>query len=176
VGGRTVVSRGVYQLAGLGDARDVDALLGALLRDDGEPGRLGATRRFAERGYDPGEPAGKGRVLLAGEALGIDPATGEGIAQALAMGAQAGAFAARVVSGRARPEAWPGALRASLVAFDLGFRARAARAFFDPARRARLDPLIVDPVIADVGARWFAGAPLGPLALARAAAKVVRAR
>ena len=176
LGGRTAISRGVYQLAGFGDARDVAALLDAELARSGEPARLGGAKRFAERGYDRTEPAGRGRVLLAGEALGIDGATGEGIAQALVMGAHAGRFAARVLAGRVRPDAWSTELHASLVARDLAFRARAARAFFDPARRARLDPLVVDPVIADVGVRWFAGAPLGALAVARAALKVARGR
>ena len=40
-------------------------------------------KRYAERGFSPHEPASAPRLLLVGEAAGIDPITGEGIAQAL---------------------------------------------------------------------------------------------
>ncbi|HTJ83859.1 MAG TPA: hypothetical protein VL400_19205, partial [Polyangiaceae bacterium] len=168
--------RGVYQLADFGDARDVGALLEADIARAGAPPVLGKTKRFAERGFDRREPAAKGRLLLAGEALGIDAATGEGIAQALAMGAHAGAFAGHVLGGRVAPERWTLALQSTWVALDLRLRARAARAVFDPRRRAALEPLLVDADIADVATRLFAGHRPSAGAVLRSVRRIARSR
>jgi len=174
IDGDVAACRGVYQLVDYGDSRDVGMLLEAIAPS--AEARWGRVKRFAERGFDRREAAARGRLLLAGEALGIDPATGEGIAQALEMGARAGAFLSHVSGARVRPERWTSVCHASFVAADLALRARAARAYFDPARRSRLEPLLVDPSIADVGTRLFAGARQSPLELVRAARAVYRAR
>ena len=54
-------------------------------------------KQFAERGFEPGAEIARPRVLLVGEAAGIDIATGEGIGQAIEYGAVAGPYLARAL-------------------------------------------------------------------------------
>jgi flavin-dependent dehydrogenase len=99
-----MVCRGVYRLkvardgaadgAPEADRADVAALLDARLRAQGvDPARC-KHKRYAERGYEPASCVARGALMLAGEAAGIDPMTGEGIAQAI----ETGALAARAVA------------------------------------------------------------------------------
>ena len=50
------------------------------------------SKRFAERGIEMAETLAKKSLMLAGEAAGIDPVTGEGIAQAIEYGSMVGPF------------------------------------------------------------------------------------
>src|SRR5690349_13297938 len=43
-------------------------------------------KRYAERGFSTHEAMARPRIILVGEAAGIDPITGEGIAQAILYG------------------------------------------------------------------------------------------
>lgn len=129
------VSRGVYRFGG------------------GRPGlRALLTRELAERGFDPGDPALRPRVfpvralrlrsrisrpraLLVGEAAGVDPLLGEGVAPALLYGRLAGRFLARAL-GRDRLDlsGWRRTVLASPLGLDLAWRRLAAPLAYGPLR------------------------------------------
>ncbi len=91
VDGQSRACRGVYALTKSAldrDDRDVGVRLDTHLEALGLPD--GERRRFAERGLPLSQPISRPRVLLAGEAAGIDPVLGEGIAQAVHYGDLAG--------------------------------------------------------------------------------------
>lgn len=172
VDGEALVSRGVYHLRAFGPAQDLERRLDAHIARAGSPRIRSEVKRYAERGFDRHEPVARGRVLLVGEAAGIDPATGEGIAQALEHGALAGRFLAAVLAGVARACDFRHVSRMSRLGADLSLRARAARTYFDPERRARLDPLMNDPAFLRTGVRMFAGLSHRPGDLAAVAARL----
>ncbi len=127
-------------------------------------------KRFAERGLSMHEPQAAPRALLVGEAAGIDPALGEGIAQAIFYGALAGPYLARCLDrGDVSFEDWPRQLRRSSVGFDLRIRAA-----FTPWLYGRPRPLVERWVagsrdLAIAGMRHFAGEHVPRPSLARAA-------
>ena len=79
-------------------------------------------KQFAERGFEPGAPIAAPRVLLVGEAAGIDIATGEGIAQAIEYGALAGGYLAARSPRRLRVRRLAAAYAKSKVGIDLRIR------------------------------------------------------
>ncbi len=82
MGGRPAVSRGIYHL-NTTPRSDLKQVLAAFLRRRGiDPDRV-RYKPFSERGFTPGSEIGRPGVLLVGEAAGIDPVTGEGIAQSI---------------------------------------------------------------------------------------------
>jgi flavin-dependent dehydrogenase len=142
VGGRELVCRGVYQLKVDGDNGRVHRLevgthLDARLREVGiDPARCG-TKRYAERGFEAGTPLVAGARMLAGEAAGIDPVTGEGIAQAIEYGVLAGRFLARIFGEagvRIALDEWQEEVARSRLARDLRIRLSLMRLFYGPAR------------------------------------------
>jgi flavin-dependent dehydrogenase len=163
VGGRELVCRGVYRVrTGDGareDERDVGAILDQRLREIGvSPGRA-AVKRYAERGFEPASRIARGPVMLVGEAAGIDPATGEGIAQAIEYGAMAGAFVARRVAagrGRVAVDDWADEVAGSRLSRDLRMRTRFMR-LFHGSGRAPLERLLTSsPDLLYVGCQHFA--------------------
>ena len=104
VEGRELVCRGLYHLKSARDGGrhgpDLAALLAERLRSLGIDPAGCKNKRYAERGFEPAGRLAAGRRMLAGEAAGIDPVTGEGIAQAIEFGVMAGRFLARVLAGR----------------------------------------------------------------------------
>lgn len=186
VAGRPLMCRGVYRLRigdggdeagddrpGMGegerhegrerDAADVSARLDARLRAQGiDPARC-KNKRYAERGFEPGAPAARGAILLAGEAAGIDPVTGEGIAQAIEYGALAGRFVARRLaespSGAVGVEAWDRELAKSRLAFDLRIRTAFVRLFYGPARAEVERFMLESPDALLIGCEHFAARP-----------------
>jgi flavin-dependent dehydrogenase len=187
VDGRPLVCRGVYRLRGLpGDARspDVSDVLERRLRAIGvAPDRL-ATRRYAERAFDPGAPVARGARMLVGEAAGIDPVTGEGIGQAIEFGLMAGRFLAHLLgssrSGPLRVDGWGEEVARSRLARDLGIRSRFARLYYGP-RRPEVERLFMRSSAGLlVGCRHFGAQPqdwgqVGRIA-AGVAARVVATR
>jgi flavin-dependent dehydrogenase len=162
VDGASLVCRGVYRLrfgehhdAGI----DVGQALDERLRGMGlDPTRY-KTKRYAERGYDPSAPIAAGSRMLVGEAAGIDPVTGEGIAQAIEYGAMAGAFLARVLDGggsRLEVESWGHEVSRSRLAWDLRMRIRAMRLFYGPHRSHVERCLTESPDAIFVGCQHFA--------------------
>jgi len=137
VGGRELVCRGVYQLRVGDDGLDVGARLDARLRGMGIDPAGCSAKRYAERGFEPSTRLAAGGRMLVGEAAGIDPVTGEGIAQAIEYGVLAGGFLGRVLGGRARPvvlDGWHEEVARSRLARDLRIRLRLMRLFYGPAR------------------------------------------
>ncbi len=179
VEGRPLVCRGVYRLKVDGDAddsgEDVARRLDARLRGQGlDPARC-KNKRYAERGFDPAARVARGPLMLAGEAAGIDPVTGEGIAQAIEYGVLAGRFLAgrleRAPAGRLEVEDWQGALSRSRLARDLRIRGAFVRLFYGP-ERAEVERLLVEsPDALLVGCQHFAAQPYDWLTVAEVVAR-----
>ncbi len=136
VDGREKVCRGVYVIRTLG-ADNVHERLRAYLAARGlrmEDYRL---KPFGERGFDPAAPLSAPRVILVGEAAGIDIASGEGIAQAVEYGAVAGPYLARALrSGRLDFADWKRAVDRSRLGVNLFFRTFMYRSFYPDRERA----------------------------------------
>jgi flavin-dependent dehydrogenase len=173
VGGRDLVCRGIYHLRGGrgdGDGLDLAALLAERLRSQGIDPSGCTNKRYAERGFEPSARLARGRAMLVGEAAGIDPVTGEGIAQAIEFGVLAGRFLARVLtparepamespSGPAAPvvlDGWEGAVRSSRLARDLRVRARLMGLYYGPTRGDVEALLVESPDALFVGGQHFA--------------------
>lgn len=155
VGGEELFCRGMYILKyGDGEA-DLHALFAERLEAMGLELTSYKNKRFSERGYEPVTTLARGRVMLVGEAAGIDPVTGEGIAQAIEFGALAGPFAAEVLLHGVPVAAWNGVFARSRLARDLAVRARAVSAFYGPLR-PRVERLLHDCTSAlHIGAQHF---------------------
>jgi flavin-dependent dehydrogenase len=168
VGGRPLVCRGVYRLKVDGEADggvDVWEALAARLRDCGiDPARCEA-RRYAERGFEPAARVASGSRMLVGEAAGIDPMTGEGIAQAIEYGALAGRFLAKRLARDDGPldlESWQDEVRRSRLAWDLRVRERFVPLFYGARSGARdvvERSLAASPDALYVGSQHFAAQP-----------------
>lgn len=153
-------SRGVFDLnsAPRGDG---DALKRALARSLAERGvALSAVtlKPHAIRPFAPGAAASVPGALLVGEAVGVDPVTGEGIAHALAYGELA---AQAIDEGLARGDLafadWSSRIAASFVGRHLRQACRLAPHVYGPraARYARF--LAGSPHAMHAGARWYRG-------------------
>ena len=181
VDGQELVCRGVYDLR-LGDRDDVrpgvdpSARLAARLAASGVVVRS-PFKRFAERGLDLHEAHARRRVLLVGEAAGIDPVLGEGIAQAILYGAVAGPYLARALDrGDVGFADWGRVLSRSRVGFDLAVRTRVARLVYGARTRATMERWITSsPALATSGMSWFAGRHVPRDRIAVAALDLARA-
>jgi menaquinone-9 beta-reductase len=169
--GRIHASRGVYVVKAPGDTVDLDALLDARLRRMGLRLSDHPKKRYGERGFPLEGSLSDARTMLVGEAAGIDPVTGEGIAQAIEYGVLAGDFLA---SGRPLP-AWTSALRRSRLGRDLRVRTLALRPFYGAARVRALRLLEERPELLEAAARHFGGLPQRTGALALGALHVAKA-
>jgi menaquinone-9 beta-reductase len=133
-------------------------------------------KQFAEQGFEPGAAIARPRILLVGEAAGIDIATGEGIGQAIEYGAVAGPYLARAL---ARDELgfadWGRVVARHHLGWQLAIRHGCYRAFYGRRRPTieRLLPRLT--ALFTVGVQDFAGLPLSKLALARGAGQFVAA-
>ena len=115
---------------------------------------------FAERGFEPRETISRPRVLLVGEAAGIDICTGEGIAQAIRYGALAGPYLARAFEARDTSFSdWRERVRASGEGQRLLVRHGVFRAFYGPARPVLERVVRAAPELLRAGAQEFAGRP-----------------
>ncbi|HEY8091523.1 MAG TPA: NAD(P)/FAD-dependent oxidoreductase [Polyangiaceae bacterium] len=164
VDGRKLVCRGIYRLKvdherDDDDGPDVATLLERRLRAQGiDPARC-KNKRYAERGYEPASLVARGAVMLVGESSGIDPVTGEGIAQAIEYGVLAGRFLARRLArteGRVVVDDWASAMSRSRLARDLRIRTRFVRLFYGPTRPEVERFLTESPDALFVGAQHFA--------------------
>jgi flavin-dependent dehydrogenase len=165
VDGRPLVCRGVYRLKIDGEADDggvdVGAKLDARLRAQGIDPRACKNKRYAERGFEPTSSVAGGALMLAGEAAGIDPVTGEGIAQAIEYGSLAGRFLAQHLGGEGAVtvEAWREAFARSRLARDLRIRTRFVTLFYGPDRAVIERLLTASPDPLFVGCQHFADQP-----------------
>ncbi|HEU4412988.1 MAG TPA: FAD-dependent monooxygenase [Polyangiaceae bacterium] len=178
VGDRPLVCRGVYRLLLPGERAgegDVGARLDALLEARGLDPAAHPHKRFAERGFHPHEPVARGRVLLVGEAAGIDPVSGEGIAQAILYGQAAASYLAGRLA-RASPAFgdWASYLVRTSLGRDLYVRHAIARRLFGPARPAYERALCDVRGLAELAFAYFGGLPIAPAALAALGARLAR--
>jgi menaquinone-9 beta-reductase len=194
VGGRPLVCRGVYAIhheeAGRGassrgrrgstiasETTDVSARLVARLARLGISAEGLTLKRFAERGLSLHEPVARPRALLVGEAAGIDPVLGEGIAQAIQYGSVAGPYLARCLDrGDLSFADFRGELTRSRVGLDLGIRTRVLPWYYGPWSRAIMERWITgSESLAIAGMRYFAGSRVPRWLLVRAAVDLARA-
>jgi hypothetical protein len=200
VDGKALVCRGVYQLKtgdqdehqesregrgaatlATGDAnwtgarrvssaRDVQEVLAERLAARGLDIRRYRVKRFAERGFERHTPFASQRVMLVGEAAGIDGLTGEGIAQAIGYGAFAGPYLAeKLATGDFAFGDFARRLSASRVGFELRVRARTIPYYFGP-HRALIERFVLrTPDFFAMGLEHFAGRKLSRARLAKSA-------
>jgi flavin-dependent dehydrogenase len=185
VGGAPLVCRGVYVLRTPGAAGAAAAAapgpnirerVATYLAARGLDLARYRLKQFAERGFEPGAPISAPRVLLAGEAAGIDIATGEGIGQAIEYGAVAGPYLARALAKDDLGFAdWARAVERHHLGWQLGIRHGCYRVFYGRRRPTieRLMPRLTS--LFRLGVQDFAGAPLSKLAIVRGAAQFVSA-
>lgn len=181
VDGVPLVCRGVYVLrarAGLVDGLapeqatvDLEALLGAYMAEKGLDLSDCRRKRFAERGWEPRTRVVEGRRLLVGEAAGVDPISGEGIAQAIESGFLAGRFLARGPRDPARLTGWQSTAERGRLGWDLWVRNRLLGTVYG-AGRPRVERALAhnEPLLA-AGCRHWAGLPQPILPLAAAGAR-----
>ena len=161
VGGAPMVCRGAYHLVLPGhDANEVDLAkrLARRLERFGLDLARCKKKRYAERGFAPHEACARPRIVLIGEAAGVDPITGEGIAQALLYGeALAPYLSQKLKDGELSFADWPGALRATRLGWDMAMRDRLCRRFFGPARSWFEDNFAQTPEGLEIGVQYFGG-------------------
>jgi flavin-dependent dehydrogenase len=156
VDGEPLVCRGIYKLKTTDDDADIHALFAERLRAMGFDLATLKNKRYAERGFAPSERVALGPMMLVGEAAGIDPVTGEGIAQAIEFGDMAGRFVARVLSDGESVEHWNDEVRRSRLARDLRIRVHFVPYFYGPSRPHVEQFLLESPDALFVGGQHFA--------------------
>jgi flavin-dependent dehydrogenase len=174
VDGKALVCRGVYQLktAERNAASDLDVFV--ILRDRLSLRGLDIGRyrikRFAERGFERHAPFASPRVMLVGEAAGIDGLTGEGIAQAVAYGAFAGPYLAEKLARRDLAFTdFAARLARSPVGFELRVRGHTIPYYFG-SHRAMIERFVLrTPDFFAMGLEHFAGRKLSRARLAKSA-------
>lgn len=133
-------------------------------------------KQYAERGFEPGVEIARPRVLLVGEAAGIDIATGEGIAQAIEYGYVAGPYLARAFD---RDDFGFGSWRPHLERRHLGWQLRIRHltyeAFYSEKRDTIERMLPGMQAVMKLGIQDFAGKPLSKLAMLRGTGQFLRA-
>ena len=176
VDGQRLMCRGVYKLLVDGsDGTDIRERFAARLRGMGLSIDRYKNKRYAERGLEVLAVLGEGRLLLVGEAAGIDPATGEGIAQAIEYGTIAGTFIAEAVARDTSDigSAFDAHFRTTRLYRDLRIRERFARHFYGKDRES-IDRFFVESDAAiHVGCQHFANEPYDGLKLVEAGARAV---
>jgi flavin-dependent dehydrogenase len=175
VGGKEMVCRGAYVIHTMGPDSP-KARIERYLAARGLRLADYKLKQFAERGWQPGTEIAKPRVLLAGEAAGIDIATGEGIAQAIEYGMLAGDYLAKALErDNLLFSTWQQTVEGRHLGKQLRIRHLCYRGFYGRHRPTveRIMPRIES--LFRVGVQDFAGFPLSKLAIAQGAAKFVAA-
>ncbi len=171
--GRLLRSHGVYAVGRRGEprpdtrSRDIRDRLNDQVRGHT---RAAPARRFAERGVAGALVLGSGPALLIGEAAGIDPVLGEGIAQAI----QYGMFSARsLADARKRNiynfDALTLATLTGNVGFDLRVRSRLLEIIYGAPRPLTEQLVARSESLARAGLSYFGGLPVARRDLALAA-------
>jgi menaquinone-9 beta-reductase len=176
VGGSELMCRGVYLLK-TGDADpalEIQEILAAELQARGLDLSRCRKKRFAERGFEVKAAYARRGALLVGEAAGIDPITGEGIAQAIQYGAVAGKYLARKLRDRDYEfDDWRAEIAHSMLGRDLLTRDLGLRLFYG-SRRPQIERFLLDtPDFIRVGMQHFAGQPWSTRALLRSASSAL---
>jgi flavin-dependent dehydrogenase len=175
VAGAPLVCRGAYVIHNLSRDSPRDHLERYLAARGMDIARY-RVKQYAERGFAPGEPAARPRVLLVGEAAGIDIATGEGIAQAIEYGAIAAPYLTRAIAhDDFRFANWTRYVDRHHVGWTLRIRHLCYRAFYGHRRPTveRMMPALT--ALMRVGVEDFAGLPMSKLAVVRGAGQFLAA-
>jgi menaquinone-9 beta-reductase len=167
VDGRALVCRGIYMLR-IGGEVDLGDHLRRKLAGMGIDLASCRNKRFAERGFGSDTTVVEGPIMLVGEAAGIDPLVGEGIAQAIEYGSLAGSFLADVVRDRRPLGDWTALLMRSRLAFDLRIRSALVKLAFGPARADAERWMLECKNLLECGCRHFAAMPIDFPALGEA--------
>ncbi len=170
VDGRELVCRGIYHLKLDDGSVDIHALLADRLAKRGLDLSRYKLKRFAERGFELHDPFAAPRVILAGEAAGIDGLTGEGIAQAIGYGAFVGPYLAeKLAANDFRFDDFARRFRRGAVGVELAVRTRVLPFFFGKSRSKVERFLLGTPDFVAVGIQHFAGRRLSRAKIARSA-------
>ncbi len=170
VDGRELVCRGIYHLKLDERSVDIQAMLADRLAKRGLDLTQYKLKRFAERGFELHEAFAAPRVILAGEAAGIDGLTGEGIAQAIGYGAFVGPYLAeKLAAGDFRFDDFARRFARSPVGVELAVRTRVLPFFFGKSRPKVERFLLGTPDFVGVGIQHFAGRRLSRAKIARSA-------
>jgi flavin-dependent dehydrogenase len=175
VDGTPLICRGAYVIRTLGPD-DARARIATYLTARGLDPKRYRHKQFAERGFEPGAEIASPRVLLVGEAAGIDIATGEGIGQAIEYGAVAGPYLANAFAkDRLRFSDWRTTVHGHHLGRQLRIRHAGYRWFYGPRRQTveRVMPQL--PAMFKVAIQDFAGIPMSKLALLRGAGQFLAA-
>ncbi len=176
VDGQEKVVRGVYILRPTDGPAvvEIQAVLEAELASRGiDLGKL-KKKRYAELVFDPHIPVSTPHALLVGEAAGIDPVTGEGIAQAIYYGAAAAKYLAEKLPARELDfQDWPSAIRHSSIGRDLIVRTLGVGLFYGRPRANIEAFLHASPEFIRVGCQHFGGKPWSTAALLRAGGRAL---
>ena len=146
------------------DRVDVLALLGQRLAERGLRLDQYPLKRYSERSFDPHEAFSAPRVLLVGEAAGIDGFTGEGIPQAVEYGALAGSYLAeKLAADDLGFGDWTARVHAAPFGMDMRVRRWLVPRYFGP-RRELIDRLFqVMPEYIACTLDQYAGHPVEPV-------------
>ncbi|HVA82243.1 MAG TPA: NAD(P)/FAD-dependent oxidoreductase [Candidatus Binataceae bacterium] len=118
-----------------------------------------AFRAFPIRWFDARDRYVNGRVILAGDAAGVDPLMGEGISCAFEHGKLAAAAIARMLGGDSRAlAAYDRELHRGAVGRKLNKLAFAARHFYGPRYRSYFRMAGISRRARDIGVDWYNGA------------------
>ncbi len=175
VNGAPLQCRGAYVIRNLGPD-DARARCAQYLASRGLDIANYRIKQFAERGLEPGVPISSPRILLVGEAAGIDIATGEGIGQAIEYGSIAGPYLARALAEQSFGFSdWRRRIDRHHLGFQFQIRHGCYRAFYG-RRRPKIERVMPSLTkLFQVGVEDFAGLPMSKLALAHGAAQFVTA-
>ena len=181
VHGKSLVCRGLYELRGPGIPERLEHEAGVAEKLQRRNEQLGVSssghtvRRFAERGISFSEALSRPRVLLVGEAAGIDPVLGEGIAQAILFGAAAGPYLAeRLARNDFSFMDWKESIRKTRLGLDLAVRSRAAAHVYGDMRGLMERYVTQSRAIVAAGMNWFGGVHIPRQTLVRAAVDLGR--
>jgi flavin-dependent dehydrogenase len=175
VAGKRAVNRGIYH-ANFTAHSDLKRHLARALDARGVDIEQVALKPFSTRPLVAGAPLRLDRLALVGEAAGIDATTGEGIAQAILMGGIAAAHLSRALRGDGVSlNAYAVDVLGSRVGRHLLESAWLAKRVYG-GRGAPWRRLLAGNALArEVGARWYAGSPVGWLEKARLGVSLARA-
>jgi menaquinone-9 beta-reductase len=121
--------------------------------------RTQAFRAFPIRWFDARDRYVNGRVILAGDAAGVDPLMGEGISCAFEHGKLAANAVAEMLGGDSRAlAAYDRALHRGAVGRKLGKLSFAARHFYGPRHRMYFRMARMSRRAQDIGVDWYNGA------------------
>lgn len=175
VGGQPLMCRGAYVIHNLGPDSPKQRIA-RYLADRGMDLAKYKLKQFAERGFEPGAELAVPRVLLVGEAAGIDIATGEGIGQAIEYGSLAGPYLAKALAdNNLRFSTWTKHVNGRHLGWQMKIRHTCYRAFYSHRRvkAQRILPQLTS--LFRVAVEDFAGTPMSKLAIAHGAGQFLAA-